>query len=415
MTRATAPTFDEIWPFRQVAVPSELSGVQVDRFLSSLNANSTRSTRVTEVATVQAAPTASYAMQVAGKGGRLSGAVWSVVSDRWVNVFECATPNALDGRVFVIEFTGVLLGNVATPNELSFRIRLLLQKELNFMGAVRLFARLIAVFAIMTLFYAIRTGVEASAIEPFVIIFAAAFSVAMAAVYLRQKGRSMLNNSMTQLQEQFLFEYDVSRHSDLNISQVSDVMVGIDRSQEERAVVFGFCLLLSFVYFISPLIVIGALVALFLGILTLGSGNLRLHYISARNRSEKRLENAMLSYRAGNDQFSPIRLRRAKKDVLRDRLKRFEKVSAELSRHDVGAVMRVDIAHAFALLAIVGAYALPLAAGIEQSASNLANSFETVSLFSVAPVIVLISISKSTVATAKVVSRKLAEMLKSAG
>ncbi len=407
MKQIVAPTLDELWPFEQVAVPSELSGVRVDRFFATLKSTMHNSIRVTEVTSEDVAPIAAYAIKLSSTKNGLVRSVWSAKAGAWVDAIDYKVDVSLKERIFVIEFNGVLLGNVTTPEELSVRVHLLFQKTLATVGVMRLFSRLLAVFSIMMLFYAIRIGVEASAIEPFAVIFAAAFSVSMAAVYMRQRCRSLIDTSTNLLQEQFLFEYNASSHSSLKVSDISKLMKGIDRTQEEKSVVFGFCLLLTFVYFISPLIVVAAIVSLFLGVLLIGSENSSQHRDMARRRAVLRLENAVLSFRTGNDLFAPPILRSAKKSVLRDRLKRFEKINSALKRHELGSELRVDLAHSVALIAIVGAYVLPLAVGVQQSASNLASSFETVSLFSVAPVIVLISISKATVATSIVTCRKI--------
>jgi len=63
-----------------------------------------------------------------------------------------------------------------------------------------------------------------------------------------------------------------------------------------------------------------------------------------------------------------------------------------------------------AFLIIFSAYASPIAAGFQKMSITLKDSLVATSLFSVAPVIVLLSISKSTVAMAQIVNRQIAAL-----
>jgi hypothetical protein len=65
---------------------------------------------------------------------------------------------------------------------------------------------------------------------------------------------------------------------------------------------------------------------------------------------------------------------------------------------------------AVALVIIFSAYAFPIAAGFQTLSIAKHDSLVETSLFSVAPVIILLSISKTTVALAQVANRRLAKL-----
>ena len=69
-----------------------------------------------------------------------------------------------------------------------------------------------------------------------------------------------------------------------------------------------------------------------------------------------------------------------------------------------------DIAVGVSFLVIFSAYAFPIAAGLQRLSVTTADSLVNTSMFRVAPVIILLSISKSTVALAQILNRKLAAL-----
>ena len=98
----------------------------------------------------------------------------------------------------------------------------------------------------------------------------------------------------------------------------------------------------------------------------------------------------------------------AKKEVMRDRLRRYGDMLGRVRQGQAKARLNGDLAIAVAFVIIFSAYAFPIAAGIRTLAASAADSLVTTSLFRVAPVIILLSISKSTVALAQVLNRRLA-------
>jgi len=229
----------------------------------------------------------------------------------------------------------------------------------------------------------------------------------MIAVGLRNRCRAISDQGLARVREQFQYEYRPAEHAPLTVQHVTSILQGEDRKREENAVIVGFLLLLCLVYFISPLVVIGVIVAVILVTILTGDGSaLRLVGL-ANDRAELRLEQSLLSFRAGDDGAAPPALRAARKQVLRDRARRYADVSTRLRHSQTRARRMQDAGFALAFALIFSAYAFPIAAGFETFSANLGDSLVTTSLFSVAPVIILLSISKSTVALAQVIGRRL--------
>ncbi|MCB1310362.1 MAG: hypothetical protein KDK29_00070, partial [Sedimentitalea sp.] len=183
-----------------------------------------------------------------------------------------------------------------------------------------------------------------------------------------------------------------------------------DRKREEEAVIFGFLLLLCFVYFISPLVVIGVIVALIIVTLMTGDPAMLRTLGLAFDRAETRLEKTFLSFRASDDALSPPALRDAKKQVLRDRIRRYGDMAGRVRAAQARTRLTQDLGLAVAFLIIFAAYAFPIAAGFQKMSIATADSLVSTSLFRVAPVIILLSISKSAVALAQIVNRRLVRL-----
>jgi hypothetical protein len=272
----------------------------------------------------------------------------------------------------------------------------------------RLLSKVLSILAVITLFYAVRSGVESYAAEPFALIFCLAFGIGLLAVGLRTRTRALNEQGLSRMREQFQFEYRKATHGGLSVNTVSAILNDINRKREEEAVIFGFLLLLCFVYFISPLVVIGVIVALIVVTMITGDPQVLRVLGVALDRSETRLEQSALSFRASNDALTSPALRLAKKEVLRDRLRRYGDMQGRVRQGQARARLNGDIAIAVAFVIIFSAYAFPIAAGIRTLAASAADSLVTTSLFRVAPVIILLSISKSTVSLAQVLNRRLA-------
>jgi len=378
----------------------------LDTFFSDPRHSSVSAATWTRVDDPATAPRASYALRVSRENGQGALARWEASSGQWRVVRRFAVPQR-DSACSVVELRGILLGNVGTPEELTERLNALLARENSESKTYRLTSKVLAVMSIMILFFAIRAGAEARALEPFLLIFALAMMAGMTAIGLRTRCKAISEAGLTRMQERFRFEYRAADHAPLSPRHVARVLKENGLKREEDAVIFGF-LLLCLVYFISPLVVIGVIVALILvTLVTAGAATLRPLGL-AHERSEQRLEQAFLSFRAGNDAFTPPVLRRAKHEVLRDRARRYGDMATRL--HDGQARMRLnqDLGQGLSFLVIFTAYALPIAMGIQTFAPETRDSPVSTSLFSVAPVIVLLSIAKTTTVLALIVNRRLA-------
>lgn len=401
------PTLGDLWPFSEAAVAPELAALSVNVFFAEPDGSSIKAAVWTRGVDPNTAPRASYALRVRRAEGQGDLARWQPQSGDWETVARFpATPGQTDCSI--IELNGILLGGVTETEGLKQRVQTLLASDLRDMRVFRILSKVLAVLSTITLFFAVRAGVESRALEPFLLVFALAVLIALIAVSLRAQSRVMSELGQTRLREQFQFEYRPKAHEGLSLSQLSATLRDHDRNREEEAVVFAFLLLLCFVYFISPLVVVGVVVALI--VTTFMSADLkgmRLLGIAA-DRVETRLEQAFLSFRAGDDAMSPPALRRAKKHVLRDRLRRYQDVQGRLRDSRAKARLNQDLSMAVALVIIFSAYAFPIASGFQKLSIATQDSLVETSLFSVAPVIVLLSISKTTVALAQVASRRIA-------
>ena len=407
----TYPILGDIWPYTEAAAAPELASLTVDVFFSDPSETPIKAASWVTPADPAAAPRASYALRIRRSGGRGDLARWNPVRGFWVVTHSFDVPET-DQACAIVELNGVLLGNVSTPDALGVRMKSLLQAELSEAKYLRFAAKIMSVASIIVLFFAVRSGVESNAIEPFALIFLIAVGIAMIGVGLRTRTKVLGEQGLQRLHEQFQFEYRKADHGDLTLRTVTGLLAENERKREEEAVIFGFLLLLCFVYFISPLVVIGVIVALIIVTMITGDpSTLRVLNI-AQDRAERRLEQAMLSVRASDDALAPVRLRKAKKEVLRDRIRRYGDMAGRVRETQTRTRISTDIAIAVAFLIIFAAYAFPIAAGIQKLAVSKADSLVNTSLFRVAPVIILLSISKSTVTLAQVMSRRLRAIAK---
>lgn len=403
------PLMGDLWPYKEAAVPPELAPLPLDVFLTNPKGSSITAAKWTPVEDPAAAPRASYALRLLCRDRQGQLARWEPVSGTWRPVAQFPIPQQ-EPACSVIELNGIVLSNVDTPEALSQRLRHLLGSEQSEMKAYRFISKILSVMSIIILFFSVRAGVESNALEPFLLIFALAVGIGMIAVGLRARCRTISENGMARVREQFQFEYRPAVHKGLTLNNVTSTLKEYDRKREEDAVIFGFLLLLCFVYFISPLVVIGVIVALI--VTTLMTGDLKaLRTLGiAFDRSERRLEQAFLSFRAGDDSLSPPALRNAKKQVLRDRVRRYGEMLGKVRESHARVRLTQDISMAVAFLIIFSAYAFPIAAGFQKLSISTRDSLVETSLFSVAPVIILLSIAKTTVALAQVANRRIAAM-----
>jgi hypothetical protein len=409
MSSAIYPMLADLWPYEEAAAPPELAQLPVDIFFTDPKGSSITAAQWVRDQHPDNAPRASYALRMRRANGRGELARWDPVRGVWEPVAQFEVPDA-DESCSIIELRGILLSNVTTPEALGQRLRGLLKSELSEMKVYRLSSKVLSVMSIITLFYAVRAGVESSAVEPFALVFALAVGIGMLAVGLRARVKTLSDVGMARMREQFQFEYRPAEHQPLNLKTLTSQLTDHDRRREEEAVLFGFLLLLCFVYFISPLVVIGVIVAVI--IVTLMTGDIKALQVLGRafDRTETRLEHSFLSFRAGNDALTPPGLRQAKKQVLRDRIRRYVAMLGNVRESQRKFRLSQDMSMAVAFVIIFSSYAFPIAAGFQKLSISLSDSLVSTSLFSVAPVIILLSISKTAVALAQVLNRRLLEL-----
>ncbi|MGD9863255.1 MAG: hypothetical protein AB7S99_08585 [Pseudodonghicola sp.] len=408
------PTLGDLWPYTEAAVPPELAALPVDVFFSAPRGSGISAAQWLVDPDPAAAPRASYALRLRRAQGQGELARWDPARGRWRPVRQFSLPDRGPDQghdqgpaCAIIQLRGVLLSNIATAEQLAERLRSLLQAELTEMKTYRFLSKVLSIASVITLYYSIRNGVETRAIEPFLLVFALAVGLGMLAVGLRARCRTLSDIGLARMREQFQFEYRAADHPPLTVTQVTSILKDHDRRREEEAVIFGFLLLLCFVYFISPLVVIGVFVALVVITLMTGDSKTLRTLAAAFDRSETRLEQAFLSFRASDDQLSPPALRRAKKQVLRDRIRRYGDMLGRVRAGQARARLTQDLSFAVAFLIVFSAYAFPIAAGFQKMSIAFRDSLVETSLFSVAPVIILLSISKTTVALAQIVNRRV--------
>ena len=406
---ASYPILGDIWPYSEASVPAELASLPVDVFFGDPKGSSIQTAQWVRDADPEAAPRAAYALRLCRAGGQGELARWDPVAGRWAQGQRFAVPDRQTGCA-IIELRGIVLGGVSTPEALAERLKLLLRAQLSQMKAYRLISKVLSVLSIIVLFYAVRSGVEAGAVEPFALIFALAVGIGMIAIGLRNRCKLLSDEGRARMTEQFRFEYRASEHQGLSVRSVTSILREHDRKREEEAVIFGFLLLLCFVYFISPLVVIGVIVALIIVTLMTGDPAMLRTLGLAFDRAETRLEKTFLSFRASDDALSPPALRDAKKQVLRDRIRRYGDMAGRVRAAQARTRLTQDLGLAVAFLIIFAAYAFPIAAGFQKMSIATADSLVSTSLFRVAPVIILLSISKSAVALAQIVNRRLVRL-----
>lgn len=403
------PILGDIWPYREAGAAPELAALPVDRFFSDPAGSRLSAADWVFPADPAAAPRAAYALRLRQARRQGDIARWDPHAGEWRITHRFAVPR--DGEACaIVELRGVLLGGVETPEALERRMKSLLSAELGEAKALRLLAKVLSVASVIALFYAVRTGIERHAMEAFALIFCLAFGIGMLAMTLRARTKALSAQGLERIREQFQFEYRKSEHGQMSLTVVGALLRDHDRRREEEAVLFGFLLLLCFAYFISPLVVVGAIVALVL-VMMLSGDPRRLGTLGlALDRAETRLEKAALSFRASDDELAPPALRRAKKEVLRDRLRRYGDILARVRGAQGRARLTQDLAIAVAFLVIFSAYAFPVAAGFQKMSISAADSLVNTSLFRVAPVIILLSISRNAVALAQVANHRLARL-----
>lgn len=407
----TYPILGDIWPYREATVPPELAPLPMDVFFSDPKGSSITAAQWSVTGDPDEAPRAGYALRLLRRDGQGELARWHPASGEWRAVQRFPVPDR-ETTCAIIELRGVVLGNISDVPSLTKRLNALLQSEQREMKAYRLISKILSVMSIIVLFYAVRRGVEIRAIEPFALIFALAAGIGLIAVGLRARCKTLSEEGLIRVREQFQFEYRAAQHAPLTVNNLTSILRENDRKREEEAVIFGFLLLLCFVYFISPLVVIGVIVALIIVTLTIGDRGILRALGMAYDRAETRLEKTFLSFRASNDHLAPVALRNAKKEVLRDRLRRYGDMQGKVRETHARFRLTQDLGMGIAFLIIFASYAFPIAAGFQKMSITLSDSLVSTSLFSVAPVVVLLSIAKSTVALSQIANRRLMALAK---
>lgn len=405
----TYPILGDIWPYSEAAAPPELASLPVDVFFSDPKGSSIQAAKWVLTEDPGCAPRAAYALRLTRQDGVGDLSRWDASRGEWQKVKRFNVPDR-DRACSIIDLKGILLSNVATSQSLSGRLDVLLQADRREMKTYRLLSKVFSVMSIIVLFYSVRAGVEKAAIEPFALIFALAVGIGLLAVGLRVRCKTLSEEGLTRMREQFQYEYRASENAPLTLNNLTSILKENDRSREEEAVIFGFLLLLCFVYFISPLVVIGVIVALIIVTLMMGDRGTLRRLGLAFDRSETRLEQSFLSFRASNDTLAPPALRAAKKDVLRDRIRRYGDMQRKVRETQSRFRLTQDIGMGVAFMVIFSSYAFPIAAGFQKLSISVSDSLMSTSLFSIAPVVILLSISKSTVALSQIANRRIMAM-----
>lgn len=401
------PALNDIWPFDEVTIPPQLAAMPMEAFFAGHVPDSMTAAAWQHVPDPEMAPRAGYALRLLRNKGRANLARWDSDRQIWVVTNHFPAPAEAEDCV-VVELHGIVLGNVATPEALEARVKVLVARELGSLTTMRLGAMVLSISSIMMLFFSVRAGLESRAAEPFALIFSLAVGAGLTAGFLKTRAKAVAERGLGRVRDQFQFEYRSAPDQPLRLAHVNSVLRNLEGRREEAAVVIGFLLLLCFVYFVSPLMVVSVIISLVLVTLITGSPRALQGLSVAYDRAEQRLENALLSFRAGNDAMSAPILRRAKKQVLRDRIRRHGDVRDFVQKRHARMQLNQDLAFALAFIIIFGSYSLSIITGLQKLAPGLGSSLVSTSLFSVAPVIVLLSVTRSTAIMAKVVNRQLA-------
>ena len=398
------PILGDIWPYAEAASPPELASIPIDVFFSNPKGSSISSAQWVLTDLPTAAPRASYALRLTRNKGMGELSKWNASKGEWQPVERFSVPDQ-DTACSIVELKGIVLSKVTSAQELTNRLNILLQEDRRQMKTYRLLSKILSVVSIIVLFFSVRAGAENNAIEPFALILALAVGVGLIAIGLRIRCKTLSEEGLIRMREQFQFEYRAADHAPLSVTNLTSSLQENDRRREEEAVVFGFLLLLCFVYFISPLVVIGVIVALIIVTLMIGDRSVLRILGIAFDRSETRLEQSFLSFRASNDTLAPPALRSAKKEVLRDRIRRYGDMQGKVRETQARFRLTQDIGMGVAFMIIFSSYAFPIAAGFQKLSISVSESLVSTSLFSVAPVVILLSISKSTVALSQIANR----------
>jgi len=242
----TAPSVGTLWPYTEAAVPPELAGLPVDSFLKSQKGSPiTAATWTTGDVSPFAAPRAAYALRYRQKYGEGELARWDALVGEWRVSQNFPVPSREEGCA-IIELHGILLGNVESADALTERMKSLLAPEIREAKIYRILSKVLAVASIITLFFAVRAGVESHAAEPFLLIFALAVGIGLLSVGLRARTKVLSQGGTSRLSDQFQFEYRKDKHQPLTLRNVTQGLREHDLRREEEAVMFGFLLLLCF-------------------------------------------------------------------------------------------------------------------------------------------------------------------------
>lgn len=404
---ASPLTLAELWPYHEISISPQLAALPLEAYFSDAPPASVTAANWRRVSDPGLAPRASYALRLCAQNGTGNLARWAEDGRGWTVMRRFDWPS--NGRdCIVIELDGIVLGTVGDAEALADRVKSLVGRELSAMTVSRLAAMAFSIMGVMLLYFSIRAGAEMHAAEPFVLIFSLAVVSGLTGAGLKARARSLLERGQLRVRQQFQYEYRSSSASDLRITDINATLRDLQTKREEAAVASGFLLLLCFVYFVAPIMVASVLFALIMVTLITGASPALKGLAMAYDRAEQRFEYAALSYRASNDDLSTPALRDAKKQVLRDRSRRHNEVRDRVQSQQGRKQLNQDLGQAVAFLVIFGTYAMAIASGLQKPAPGIGDSLVVTSLFSVAPIIVLISISKSTTAMALVVNRRFA-------
>lgn len=398
-----SPVIRDIWPFTEIVPTPELSLTRVDDLLDPVGGALVSSSIVRrEMSSPTLAPQAAYAIRLHRSDGLVRISRWSTEHQDWDEVSSWSTSKAKPPQCVVLELSGVLLGNVTTIDRLRERMSELLAKDFSRMSYC-LFASMAASFlSIALFFFGIRAGAEAQNMAVFILLIGMAACAGVIRAFLGSQSRILSEHAQSRMRKQFLFESQDSK-VDLKLSQLTEIVTTLELQRQDTALSVGLLLLLILAYFIAPLVILGVMIAVVLtSVLMSRAASLEsLH--KAQDRAAERLKYAMLSLYAVFDPFTPKKLLLAKRQVLSDRAYRYAMVTRKSDSAVVRATIYRSLAQALAFLLIFGAYGI--STYMNPTKRTLIDPLINGSLLSVAPFIVLFSISQSTIAAGRMIHR----------
>ena len=394
-----------LWPFTEIDAPPGLASVPMESFWDENIDLPSDVALVTSGVTPGRVPRAAYALMLQRQGAVGTISRWISSRSSWKRCATTPVPEGPDACT-VLELNHILLGNIESEEALKQRVRTLLDADLRIIRIARITAMLLSVCATILLFVSIQVGLEMRSMEAFLLLFGLSAGAGLTTARIRVMARSVADHALSCVKAQFHFEDSLSqRKTTLRAACLAETLREHDQRNEVITVLGAFTLFLGFAYFIAPPLVIAAVFVVILSSIILGSGAALFGIGKALERAEIRVAYALMVFRgSSNTRFVPEALRNARRQILRDRLHRFVQLRAKASRRIGVAKLRNDIAYAASFIVIIGAYSLwNTVRGSAAATPGAQTGVDIVSIVEMAPIIVLISLSRT--------SHKVAELV----